>query len=189
MYTPISGLSKDLRPFLLLRGEKTVSIDVAQMQPTLLANILFNNVGKNAFSNAIFEGVDVYSMLQSKAGLKSRDEAKKQFFEMLFSKPSRKIEKLFEGANFVQWINNYKSIHEPKNPRSKLKRYSNLAWLLQTYEVRVMSAIWQKLAEYGIPFVSVHDEIICRQSDKHKVELIFNNELSKHFKTFKINTK
>lgn len=189
IHTPVSSLSHEIRPFLLLCNESTISFDVSQMQPTLLANILFQNVGENSFSDAIFQGVDVYVMLQEKAELSTRNEAKKRFFEMLFSKPSRQMEQLFQGANFIQWINKYKNTIEPRNPHGKEKTYSNLAWLLQNYEVSVMSEIWRKLAENGIPFLSVHDEIICRQSDKNKVETIFRNELSKHFQIFKINIK
>lgn len=189
IHTPVSSLSHEIRPYLLLCGESTVSFDVSQMQPTLLANILFHNVGENAFSSAIFEGVDVYTMLQQKAGLKDRNDAKKRFFQMLFSKPSNELETLFEGANFIQWINNYKSINEPRNPHSINKPYSNLAFLLQNYEVRVMSEIWRKLAEKGIPALTVHDEIICRKQDTNEAETIIKNQLSKHFQTFKLNIK
>ena len=189
VHTPVSSLSHEIRPHLLLCGEKTVSFDVATMQPTLLANILFQNVGENAFSAAIFEGVDIYTMLQQRAGLSTRNEAKKKFFQMLFSRPSNELEKLFQGANFIQWINHYKGIQEPKNPHSKQKPYSNLAFLLQNYEVLVMSEIWRNLGEKGIPILTVHDEIICRISDTETVETVFNNILSKHFKTFKINIK
>ncbi len=189
VHTPVSSLSHEIRPHLLLCGEKTVSFDLTTAQPLLLANILFQNVGENAFSSAIFEGVDVYTMLQEKAGLSTRNEAKKKFFQMLFSRPSNELETLFDGANFIQWINWYKGINEPRNPHSKHKPYSNLAWLLQTYEVKVMSTIWRNLAEKGIPVLTVHDEIICRQSDTGRIESIFKNELSKHFQTFKINKK
>lgn len=50
-----------------------------------------------------------------------------------------------------------------------------------------MGAILRELTEDGIPFLSIHDEIICRQSDTNKVDEIFKNELSKHFIKFKIN--
>jgi hypothetical protein len=52
-----------------------------------------------------------------------------------------------------------------------------------------MTAIWQKLAEAGLPFLSVHDEIICRAADAGTVESIMNCVLSDHFRKFKINTK
>lgn len=151
-HSAISGMSRDLRPLLLLRGEKTCSLDVAQMQPTLLGTILKQAVGENSFSAAIDEGTDVYLMLQSTAKLASRDEAKKRFFQILFGKSNEELTKLLKGANWIEWINKYKSTDEPRNPNGRAKQYSNLAWILQTLEVRVMSEIWRTLAETGIPF-------------------------------------
>lgn len=188
VHTPISGMSKNLRPFLLMRGEETISFDVAQMQPTLLGTILIQAVGENTFSAAIDEGKDVYLMLQSTAKLESREQAKKRFFQILFGKQNEELSHLFNGENWINWINLYKSTPEPRNPRGA-KLYNNLAWILQTLEVRVMSQIWRSLAENAIPFLTIHDEIICRKSDTEKVETIFKNELSKHFQTFKINIK
>ncbi len=189
VHTPISGMSRDLRPLLLLRGEKTCSLDVAQMQPTLLGTILKQAVGENSFSAAIDEGTDVYSMLQSSAKLASRDEAKKRFFQILFGKPNEEMAKLFEGANWIEWINEYKSTIEARNPHGKEKTYSNLSWILQTLEVRVMNEIWRTLAEKAIPFLTIHDEIIVCEKDV-KISLDIMNEILKnHFINFKINIK
>lgn len=188
IHTPVSSLSRDLRPFIILCGESTVSLDVGQMQPTLLAEVLHDHIGTNAFSDAIFEGKDIYLILQSKAGLQSRDEAKKRFYEITFDKPNNSLKELLEGENWIAWINEYKSKPEPRNPKRE-KVYNNLAWILQTYEVRIMTKIWQKLAESGIPFLTVHDEIICRRSDAEKVEKMMNCVLSDYFRTFKINIK
>ncbi len=188
VHQPISGMSKDLRPMILLRKEKTVSLDVAQMQPTLLAEILRQAVGENSFSAAINEGKDIYLELMNTAKLKSRNEAKKRFYQIVFGKVNENLHQYFEDKQAADWINWYKSTPEPRNPRG-YKLYNNLAWILQTLEVLVMSEIWRTLAEAGIPFLTVHDEIICIQSDAQKVETIFQNELSKHFKTFKISTK
>lgn len=188
IHTPITSLKKDLRAHILLCGESIASIDVGQMQPTLLAKILYENINKNAFSDAINQGKDIYLMLMDKAQLQSRDEAKKRFFEILFSKPNKQLSDLFDGENWINWINKYKNTYETRNPHSE-KRHTNLAWLLQSYEVRIMSAIWRKLAENTIPFLTVHDEIICRKSDVSDVERIMNSVLSDSFQTFKINTQ
>ena len=187
VHSPISGMSKDLRPFLMLKGEQTVSFDVAQMQPTLLANILYQNIGKNEFSDTINEGADIYTMLQENAALSTRNEAKKLFFQMLFSRPNNDLEQMFKGANFIQWINWYKNTIDERNPHSKEKTYSNLAFLLQTYEVNIMSEIWRNLALKNIPFLTVHDEIIARQTDTDTVKMTIQNVLNKHFKSYKLN--
>lgn len=188
VHTPVSNLHRELRPDLILMGEPVTSLDVSQMQPTLLGNILLQNTGKNAFSDAINDGRDVYVMLQSMAGLNTRDEAKKVFFRMLFGKPSDELGKVFSDGCFMDWINRYKSIPETRNPNGT-RQHTNLAWLLQSYEVHIMSQIWQQLAQNGIPFLSVHDEIIIRQSDTEKAYQITNMILSKHFKTYKLNSK
>lgn len=188
VHTPISGMSKDIRPYLLLKGEQTTSFDVAQMQPTLLANILFVAINNNDFSDAIYSGVDIYTMLQQKSQLQSRDKAKKVFFQILFGRPTNEMETLFENADFIKWINWYKSIKDERNPRQG-KNYNNLAWLLQNTEVSIMSEIWQQLAKQKIPFLTVHDEIICRNSDAKISKAIIESILNKHFKKYKLNEK
>ena len=187
-HTAISGMSKELRPFLLLRGEKTVSLDVAQMQPMLLGEVLKQAVGNNAFSAAIDAGKDIYIELQETAKLNSRDEAKKRFYQIVFGKVDNELYQCFKDEKSANWINWYKSQHEARNPRAE-KMYNNLAWILQTLEVRIMSDLWRELAENAIPFVTIHDEIRCRKSDANKVEAIFKTVLSQHFETFKINIK
>lgn len=188
VHTPISGMSKDIRPYLLLNKEQTTSFDVAQMQPTLLANILFEAIDKNDFSDAIFSGVDIYTMLQEKSNLPTRDKAKKVFFQILFGRPSNELEMLFANANFIEWINWYKSIKEERNPRQG-KTYNNLAWILQNTEVAIMSEIWQSIAKKNILFLTVHDEIICQKSKSVQVRTIIEAILKKHFKYFKLNEK
>jgi hypothetical protein len=188
VHTPVSSLQRDLRPLLRLCGESVVSLDVAQMQPTLLAQILTANIGLNDFSKAINAGTDIYILLQDKAKLQTREEAKKLLFKILFGYPSKALAELFGGANWIDWINEYKSRPEPRNPHND-KPHTNLAWLLQNSEVRIMSEVWRVMAENSLPFLSVHDEIICRKSDEVKALEIFNNELSKHFVNFKITTK
>ena len=188
VHTPISGMHRITRPFLLLRNEKTASLDVAQMQPTLLGTILQQAVGTNSFSDAINAGTDVYVMLQETAKLPDREKAKKRFFEILFGYPDKQLSQLFEGANWIEWINKYKLQTENRNPH-KERTHTNLAWILQTLEVEIMTEIWRKLAENAIPFVTVHDEIIVPETALKQAEVIMNNELNKHFINFKINAK
>ena len=188
VHTPISGMHRITRPFLLLRNELTGSLDVSQMQPTLLATILQQAVGTNSFSDAINAGTDIYVMLQETAKLADRETAKKRFFQILFGYPDEQLSQLFGRANWIDWINSYKSQTEPRNPH-KERMHSNLAWLLQTFEVQIMTEIWRTLAENAVPFVTVHDEIIVQQNSLKQAETIMNSELNKHFINFKINAK
>ncbi|GAC1301425.1 MAG: hypothetical protein NVSMB24_04230 [Mucilaginibacter sp.] len=189
VHTPISNFHRTHRPNLLIDNENTVSLDVATMQPLLLGKLLFNKIGNNEFSTWINEGKDIYEELQNKSGLNSRDEAKKKFFEILFSKPTDALKELFGASGWINWINNYKRIDEPLNPHNERKPHSNLAWLLQNTEVRIMKQVWSELVNIDLPFLSVHDEIIVKETDYQTAKAIFESVLSKEFEYFKLNTK
>ena len=194
--TQIIKLSVDSMKYNYLRfklrfhGEEVVSLDVKQMQPTILAKVLHDSIGSNKFSDSIFEGDDVYVILQKFARLETRDEAKKYLFQLIFGKPMNDIGKMFEGDQhkWVDWINNYKSKEEPLNPH-KEDRHTNLAWLLQYSEVQVMTGIWERLKGRDIPFLTIHDELLCKKEDAETVKSIMTEELAKHFKKFHVNIK
>ena len=186
VHSPVVNLKHELRKSLRFYGKPLVSLDVKQMQPTILAKVLLDSVGENSFSTAIFNGEDVYEILQRNAGLSTRPEAKKFLFQLIFGKPMDDIGKMFIGeTKWVDWINGYKSKTEEKNPH-KGDKHTNLAWLMQFSEVRVMTGIWQRLMDEGIPFLSIHDELLCRKFDKDVAYSIMHEELSKHFRRFSI---
>ena len=184
VHTPVSGLNKEYRVNLLINGQPTASLDVAQMQPTLLGKILQNEIGINEFSTWINEGKDIYNILQEKAGLPDRDAAKKYFFTIAFGKPDNALYVMFGAANWITWINDYKSRNEPRNNSDKV--HSNLAWLLQTTEVKTMQKIWKLLVDAGIIFCSVHDEIIVKASDNYKAKELMSIVLSESFEHYQI---
>ena len=187
VHTPISSFHRTHRPNILIENEQTISFDVVTMQPLLLAKILKQQIGSNDFSEWIDNGLDVYELLQSKLKLEHRDEAKKKFFEILFSYPNNKLAESFGGANWIEWINEFKSKPFEQNPHTNEKNHSNLAWLLQTNEVNLMGKVWVKLIESEIVFLSVHDEVIVKKTDKIITEQILNNVLKNEFQYFKLN--
>ncbi|MBK8330725.1 MAG: hypothetical protein IPL09_15010 [Bacteroidetes bacterium] len=189
VHTPITSFKSELRANILLRGEVTSSLDVATMQPLLLGKILENEIGPNEFSNWINDGKDIYTTLQTIAQLNNRDEGKKKFFEILFGKANNELSKMFNDANWIRWINEYKNRPDDRNPHTIEKQYSNLAWLLQSTEVNIMTEIWQIMANEGILFLSVHDEIIVRTKDLPKAKALFESVLKKYFSYFKLNEK
>ncbi|MBK7041529.1 MAG: hypothetical protein IPH46_13945 [Bacteroidetes bacterium] len=116
VHTPITSFKSELRANIPLRGEVTSSLDVATMQPLLLGKILENEIGPNEFSNWINDGKDIYTMLQTIAKLKNRNEGKKKFFEILFGKANNELSKMFNDANWIRWINEYKNRPDDRNP-------------------------------------------------------------------------
>jgi hypothetical protein len=189
IHTPITSLKSDIRKNILLGGEETISIDVVTMQPLLLGAILKNKVGDNEFSKWIDEGKDIYIMLQAKTNLSTREDAKKKFFEILFAHSNESLSKTFGQANWITWINEFKSKPFEPNPHTNEKNHSNLAWLLQTYEVKLMKEVWHQLLNHGIKFLSVHDEVIVKKKDHEKAFGIFQDVLSKQLSFFRLSDK
>ena len=187
IHTPVVNLKGDLRFKIRFHGSPVISLDVKQMQPTILGKVLASSVGKNDFSDAIDNGDDVYVMLQKQAGLETRPEAKKYLFQLIFGKPMEGIGSMFKGSTkWVDWINQYKSREESRNPH-KEKKHSNLAWLLQYSEVRVMQQLWKKLIACEVPFLTIHDEILVPPEYKTQTLTMMGKELASHFKKFTIN--
>jgi len=187
VHSPVVNLKGEFRLKLRFHGEKIVSLDVKQMQPTILAKVLQDSLGENSFSTAIFKGEDVYVHLQEQARLPERKDAKKYLFQLIFGKPMNDIGKMFKGeTDWVDWINRYKSTEEGQNPH-KENKHTNLAWLLQYSEVQVMTGIWGRLKTLNIPFLTIHDEVLCLPKDKDVVYAVMEEELRLHFKHFEIN--
>lgn len=187
VHTPVVNLKHDLREHLRFHGKPLASLDVRQMQPTILAKVIYESIGDNPFSKAVFSGEDVYDLLQKRdRSIRTRGDAKKFLFQLIFGKPMNGIGRMFEGdIRWVDWINDYKSRREPRNPHSD-DRHTNLAWLLQYNEVKIMCFIWERLWKRNIPFLTIHDDILCRPCDQDEVLKIMNEELKRHFKYFSI---
>jgi len=189
VYTPVTNFHKTHRPNILLDGCKTIGFDVAQMQPLLLGKILSIKIGPNEYSEAISEGKDIYEVIAHKANLESREAGKKRFFEIIFAPANDDLVKLFGAANWIQWINDFKRIRQPNNPKTDIKRYGNMAWALTLTEVQTMFKVWNLLYQAGINFLTVHDEIIVKEHEGTKAEGIFRAVLDKEFTSYKLNTK
>lgn len=192
VHTPVTSLKSDIRSNIFIQGEPTTAIDVVTMQPVLLGGILKNAIGDNEFSSWIDEGRDIYIMLKEAANLEARDKAKTKFFEILFSKPNNALVELFGSSDWITWINNIKTTPiqgKPPSHDTLEKRHNNLAYILQTSEVFIMTEVWQELVNSGIVFLSVHDEIIVKNSDYWEAREIMETVLSKHLPYFKLSEK
>lgn len=189
VHTPISNFHRPYRKNILLHGQETISIDVVTMQPLLLGSILKSKIGENEYSNWIDAGEDIYLMLQSKAKLPTRDEAKKRFFEILFSRPNDGLKMMFGNSTWIEWINEFKRQPFTPNPRTLEKNHSNLAWLLQRSEVFVMREVWRCLLDAGVNFLSVHDEIIVPMEQYEIATTIFKSVMDKYFDYYRLSDK
>jgi hypothetical protein len=186
VHTPITSLKSNIRTNILIDEEETTSIDVVTMQPLLLGWILKEEIGKNDFSEWMDNGEDIYLKIQSLLNLENRNQAKEKFFEILFSRPNERLNQIFGNANWIKWINDFKSHPYEPNPNTFEKNHSNLAYLLQSKEVSVMKEIWRKLISRRIKFLSVHDEIIVKKKELGKAIEIVSDILKKYFHYFRL---
>jgi hypothetical protein len=189
VHTPITSFKGEFRKNILIENMETISIDVVTMQPILLGKILEIEIGENEYSNWINEGKDIYLVFQEVLGINDRSIAKERFFEILFAPANMKLNSIFGDANWINWINAYKSKPVFKNPHSVEKNHSNLAWLLQSTEVKIMRQVWENLLAQNIAFLSVHDEIIVKIEDYHIAKSIFSDVLNSNFKFYKLSDK
>jgi hypothetical protein len=190
VHTPVTNFHRIYRPNILLDDVPTVGLDVAQSQPTILGKLLKKlHSPTNEFSRWIDEGEDVYHMMAAKAGLATRDEGKKRFFEMIFAPASDELPKLFNGAEWCWWINDVKRMAYKENPHNKFKPWSNMAYLLSSTEVQILRKVWRKLLDAEIPFLTVHDELIVKEQHRHEAERLFREVLLNEFKYFELRTK
>src|SRR5690606_25372767 len=194
-HSPVTSLHKAIRPHLLLYGQHTSSIDIVQSQPTILAHILKNAIGDNEFTAWIENGIDVYAMLQEKAGLETREDAKTKFFEIAFGKPSQKLAETYGNATWVEFVNGIKKQPLKTNPNTKFNRdgsrshHNNLAMLLQRTESGITRKVWAALVDAGIPFLTVHDEIVTKSRDMHDAQAIINAVLGEYLPMAKTSLK
>jgi hypothetical protein len=157
------------------------------MQPLILGKILEAEIGENDFSNWINSGQDIYLILKEKTKLETREIAKEKFYEISYGKSIDNLITIFGESNWINWIHELKNKPLISNPHTLQKGHSNLAWLMQTTEVEILTKVWKLLVEFNIPFLTVHDEIIVRKSDFSKTKDILSRVLSNEFTYFKIN--
>lgn len=162
-------------------------LDVGQMRPQLLGRILKKKIGNNEFSEWLERGIDIYETIAKKLNLSDRNQGKDQFFEIIFAPPSDQLEQLFGNAEWIRRINTFKRSVITQNPRSKIKPHSNMAWLLQKEEVRLMREVWKALTNKNILFLSVHDEVLVQEPLIHQGEAIVRKILDKEFFCYKLN--
>ena len=187
IHTPITNLKGIYRSTLTIEGEATNALDVAQMQPQLLGWLLKKNVGPNPFSDILDQGADIYEYIAEALHLETRDQAKEKFYQITFAPPSNELEHLFGCQEWISWVNWLKGARVCENPHSARKPHSNLAWLLQTEEVKLMRKVWARIQALDIPFATVHDEIIIPSSATQAARQAMQEQLSAVFVKYRIN--
>ena len=182
VHTPYSSMETFLRPHITHQGKPITSIDLKTSQPIILGEILEQHVPGNEFTQWTRNGLDVYQLLADRANLKSRKDGKALFFQLIFAPPKKQLDKLFPGAQWVQWLNEQKRVGFTRphhsDQRHTRKRYNVIAYYLQRAEALIMGEVWEALKSNRIPFLSVHDEIIIPSEMATRAKSIFDGVIS-----------
>jgi len=171
---------------LLIDGEETCEIDIANSQPLFLSKLIMeidskwvNKEELSLFNRLVING-NFYIYLVDKCNLKSRDEAKEMTYKVLFgknqnnSKYDKKFIELFPTIHY--FIKKYKNDH---------KDYKILSHTLQKMESEfifkeVINEIM--MINEDIKIITVHDSLIVQRRFKEIVKTIFDIKLSENLK-------
>lgn len=179
-YNIVTSTPGELRSRLLLDGEPVVEIDIASAQPLLAATLYPENCPEKERYLAAIDS-DFYLTLNSQAGgpYSDRDMVKKACYKEIFFGPvipNAPLWNAFQQA--FPWLARHIAEIKHTAPRSKrryrvkdgkkvLRRGSPaFALLLQSKEAEiVIKCTGESLRQRSIPFVSIHDSILCRRRD------------------------
>lgn len=178
-HSVFSRIPKVVRRNYLSWGDVT-ELDLAQSQPTLLAQLLYERIGSNEYSDFIFSGEYLYNYL----GKGDKEKGRSVFNNSVFGKiVDRRFKKVFPIAAKEIAAMKYERIDDNPSP----KTYSNLCSLLQRKETYIFEKVWGDLLLSKVPFIPVHDSVIVPTNYFTQTQLIMNNTLQKYLINYNIN--
>ena len=169
------GQKKDVRPQLLLNGEGVVEPDYSSYHATMLYAM---------------KGVQLESDPYIVPGF-SREEGKIAFNVMINANGAASANLAMVGALRKAWIPTgisrcaaLRKAMVKAHPLVKEFLASDVGVKLMRKDSDIIVAVMLRLVEESIPFLPVHDSIICRRSDSDRVRLIMAESFSQAFPGF-----
>lgn len=185
VFHAITSTPKEMREFLLIDGEAIAEPDIPSAQPTLAATLYDSgNEAEQAEKQRYlsFINSDFYKSLAKEAGshLKYRKAIKRACYREIFFNPKVSKGKLWKAFKKLFPLLARKIEERKGQTRLGLKKNSDFAIYLQKAEAEiVINDVGKQLVEAGIPFVTVHDSIICPKKDEKKVEKLLHQAVDK----------
>lgn len=85
VFNPLTGMSRNMRPFITFKGKQLIEIDTANSHPLLLVyELKRNNLDVEDELKEIVENGTFYELFKEEG--KSRDDIKKSVFSFFYSK-------------------------------------------------------------------------------------------------------
>jgi hypothetical protein len=221
IHTPIKTISKRMRPFMYFDNSECadiISIDICNSQlyfahallnPSIVDLIIPEFSVINKFISKFVEEEDIkrfielttngtiYSSWQEIRGLETRNQAKNELFQILFSKSKSRFSgkkefqflypSVWKCFEFIKSLTDKELDFIPFTYVNKKGRYSddlfhkNLSCALQRLESRIfIKIICKELLNNGIkPFITIHDSILTFSNNQSFVETIINDSFIK----------
>jgi hypothetical protein len=166
LYTNLTNMPRNLRRFMRIEGEPMVEVDVACAQPLLLSSF-YKGPCEEKEKFMAWVRSDFYARLAGAAGLahKARDWVKTETYRQVMFDRIRHYRMPLWEAFKAEFPVLGKEI-------GKVKRadYKQVAVVLQSAESRcVIRGACRCLGRMGIPVVSIHDGLFCRERDVPQV--------------------
>jgi hypothetical protein len=153
-----------------------IQLDLCNSQFAILSHHLEDKLDTEdfkQFKEQSYNGT-LYEHIQETLGLKTRQEAKKATFELMFSKENlksdgkEKLKKLFPSV--VEFVDDFK----------KEYGYNNFSIMLQKIESEIfIDGIWKEIKKNKLFCTPKHDCLIVRGEDKETVSKIISNYFKK----------
>ncbi len=172
----------------LIDGEKLVELDVVQCQIKIFERVLRELSLGHDFTTWISGGNDLYDHIKDVYKIKTRKQSKQLVYKMLFGTHNNKASIMMYNLfpDLQEPLRLIKTEKDPDNPSRKI--YSNLARMLQKLEVRLLKLLASDLEHNLIPFISVHDSVMVKESDLECAKELFEEILDEYLYDAEIKT-
>ena len=188
-YSYFTQMHKKLRECILINGNKTTTVDFANSQPAILANILMNDNKYNQlddvilFYNECING-NIYTYIADKLNI-SRNKVKEMWMKIAYGLPylqyiddectvmNNKAESFYKiFPNVIKFIDVYKN--------KDIKDTDRFSSYLQKIEAKITNPISEILTQKGIINITVFDEFIFEEQYRDEVINIIKSYLDEN---------
>lgn len=178
LYSPWTGLRKELRTLFTLDGQEIDSFDLQAAQPTLMASMAGDTkMLADCQSDAFYKG------LAAELGLE-REDAKDCFYPYVYG-PIRKVGTTQPQALKIQeWMRDkYETSAKFIDSRKTGRYYGLFSREMQNKEAAIfVDGIFRELNQRGVVVLTIHDSIFFGEKDREEVRAVTENHLRKHIK-------
>ncbi len=178
LYSPWTGLRKELRTLFTLDGQEIDSFDLQAAQPTLMASMAGDSkMLADCQSDAFYKG------LAAELGLE-REDGKNCFYPYVYG-PIRKVgTKQPQALKIQEWMRDkYETAADFVDSRKTGRYYGLFSREMQNKEAAIfVDGIFRELNREDVVALTIHDSIFFGENDRDQVKAVTESHLREHIK-------